>query len=78
MSACATASAAGRSTMRTVPRNCASYPTRHSARIFATPSHMARAFSFNGLGNAFRITAISGGWHVAPSFAGARSMPGAS
>jgi 2-methylfumaryl-CoA hydratase len=31
---------------------------------------LARALSFNGLGNAFRIVAIHGGRHVAPSFAG--------
>lgn len=42
MSAFAIASGAGRSTMRTVPRDCATQPsTRHSARIFATPSHVA-------------------------------------
>jgi 2-methylfumaryl-CoA hydratase len=31
---------------------------------------LARALSFNGLGNAFRIAALNGGRHVAPSFAG--------
>jgi 2-methylfumaryl-CoA hydratase len=31
---------------------------------------VARALSFNGLGNAFRIAAINGGRHVAPCFAG--------
>jgi 2-methylfumaryl-CoA hydratase len=31
---------------------------------------LARALSFNGLGNAFRIAAINGGRHLAPSFAG--------
>lgn len=31
---------------------------------------MARALSFNGLGNAFHIAAINGGRHVAPCFAG--------
>jgi 2-methylfumaryl-CoA hydratase len=31
---------------------------------------LARALSFNGLGNAFRLAAINGGRHVAPSFAG--------
>jgi 2-methylfumaryl-CoA hydratase len=31
---------------------------------------LARALSFNGLGNAFRIAAIHGGRHVNPSFAG--------
>ena len=31
---------------------------------------MARAASFNGLPNAFKIAAINGGRHVAPSFAG--------
>ena len=31
---------------------------------------LARALSFNGLGNAFHITAINGGRHVAPLFAG--------
>jgi len=31
---------------------------------------LARALSFNGLGNACRIAAINGGRHVAPSFAG--------
>ncbi|MGE0661301.1 MAG: MaoC family dehydratase, partial [Reyranellaceae bacterium] len=31
---------------------------------------IARALSFNGLANAFRIAAINGGSHVAPSFAG--------
>ncbi|MFQ6017951.1 MAG: MaoC family dehydratase [Kiloniellaceae bacterium] len=31
---------------------------------------LVRALSFNGLGNAFRIAAINGGRHVAPSFAG--------
>jgi 2-methylfumaryl-CoA hydratase len=31
---------------------------------------LARALSFNGLANAFRVAAIHGGRHVAPSFAG--------
>jgi 2-methylfumaryl-CoA hydratase len=31
---------------------------------------LARALSFNGLGNAFHVTAINGGRHVAPMFAG--------
>lgn len=31
---------------------------------------LARALSFNGLGNAFRILAVNGGRHVNPSFAG--------
>jgi 2-methylfumaryl-CoA hydratase len=31
---------------------------------------LARALSFNGLANAFRIAAINGGRHVAPTFAG--------
>jgi 2-methylfumaryl-CoA hydratase len=31
---------------------------------------LARALSFNGLANAFRIAAINGGRHVAPAFAG--------
>ena len=31
---------------------------------------LARCFSFNGLGNAFKVAAINGGRHVAPSFAG--------
>ncbi len=31
---------------------------------------LARCLSFNGLGNAFKIAAINGGRHVAPSFAG--------
>jgi len=31
---------------------------------------LARALSFNGLGNAFHITAINGGRHIAPLFAG--------
>jgi len=31
---------------------------------------IARALSFNGLGNAFRIAALNGGRHVAPCFAG--------
>ena len=31
---------------------------------------LARALSFNGLANAFRIAAINGGRHVNPSFAG--------
>lgn len=31
---------------------------------------LARAFSFNGLANAFKIVAINGGRHVAPIFAG--------
>jgi 2-methylfumaryl-CoA hydratase len=31
---------------------------------------LARALSFNGLGNAFHISAINGGRHVAPLFAG--------
>jgi 2-methylfumaryl-CoA hydratase len=31
---------------------------------------LARALSFNGLGNAFRIAAFNGGRHVAPCFAG--------
>ena len=31
---------------------------------------LARALSFNGLGNAFHIAAINGGRHVAPTFAG--------
>jgi 2-methylfumaryl-CoA hydratase len=32
---------------------------------------LARALSFNGLANAFHVTAINGGRHVAPLFAGA-------
>jgi hypothetical protein len=32
---------------------------------------LARAISFNGLGNAFHIAAINGGRHVSPMFAGA-------
>ncbi len=31
---------------------------------------LARALSFNGLANAFKLVAINGGQHVAPSFAG--------
>jgi 2-methylfumaryl-CoA hydratase len=31
---------------------------------------LARALSFNGLGNAFHVAAINGGRHVAPLFAG--------
>jgi 2-methylfumaryl-CoA hydratase len=31
---------------------------------------LARALSFNGLGNAFHVSAINGGRHVAPLFAG--------
>jgi 2-methylfumaryl-CoA hydratase len=31
---------------------------------------LARALSFNGLGNAFAVAAINGGRHVAPLFAG--------
>ncbi len=31
---------------------------------------LARALSYNGLGNAFHIAAINGGRHVAPLFAG--------
>jgi 2-methylfumaryl-CoA hydratase len=31
---------------------------------------MARSLSFNGLANAFRVAAINGGRHVAPTFAG--------
>jgi 2-methylfumaryl-CoA hydratase len=31
---------------------------------------LARALTFNGLGNAFKIAAINGGRHVAPLFAG--------
>jgi 2-methylfumaryl-CoA hydratase len=31
---------------------------------------IARSLSFNGLGNAFKLAAINGGRHVAPSFAG--------
>src|SRR5207248_8295527 len=31
---------------------------------------LARALSFNGLANAFHITAINGGRHVSPFFAG--------
>ncbi|MGI9480134.1 MAG: MaoC family dehydratase [Hyphomicrobiaceae bacterium] len=31
---------------------------------------MARSHSFNGLGNAFKLLAINGGRHVAPSFSG--------
>jgi 2-methylfumaryl-CoA hydratase len=31
---------------------------------------LARSLSFNGLGNAFKIAAINGGRHVAPTFAG--------
>jgi len=31
---------------------------------------LARCFSFNGLGNAFKVAAINGGRHVAPVFAG--------
>ena len=34
------------------------------------PISLARALSFNGLGNAFHVTAINGGRHVAPLFAG--------
>lgn len=34
------------------------------------PISLARALSFNGLGNAFHIAAINGGRHVAPLFAG--------
>ena len=32
---------------------------------------LARALSFNGLGNGFHVSAINGGRHVAPLFAGA-------
>jgi 2-methylfumaryl-CoA hydratase len=32
--------------------------------------NLARALSFNGLANAFRIAAINGGRHIAPTFAG--------
>src|SRR3569833_1977864 len=31
---------------------------------------LARALSFNGLGNAFHVTAINGGRHVSPLFSG--------
>jgi 2-methylfumaryl-CoA hydratase len=31
---------------------------------------LARALSFNGLANAFRVAALNGGRHVAPCFAG--------
>lgn len=31
---------------------------------------LARAISFNGLANAFKVVAINGGRHVAPTFAG--------
>jgi len=31
---------------------------------------LARSLSFNGLGNAFKLVAINGGRHVAPTFAG--------
>lgn len=31
---------------------------------------LARSLSFNGLGNAFKVAAINGGRHVAPTFAG--------
>ncbi|MCB1478442.1 MAG: MaoC family dehydratase [Rhodobiaceae bacterium] len=31
---------------------------------------LARALSFNGLGNAFHVAAVNGGRHVAPAFAG--------
>src|SRR5258706_2590193 len=31
---------------------------------------LARALSFNGLENAFRVVALNGGRHVAPCFAG--------
>lgn len=31
---------------------------------------LARAISFNGLANAFKVAAINGGRHVAPTFAG--------
>ncbi|MCB0057189.1 MAG: hypothetical protein KDE45_09195, partial [Caldilineaceae bacterium] len=31
---------------------------------------LARALSFNGLGNAFRVAAINAGRHVSPCFAG--------
>ena len=31
---------------------------------------LARSLSFNGLANAFRVAAINGGRHVAPTFAG--------
>ena len=34
------------------------------------PISLARALSFNGLGNAFHIAAINGGRHVSPLFAG--------
>ncbi len=34
------------------------------------PISLARALSFNGLGNAFHVAAINGGRHVAPLFAG--------
>ena len=33
-------------------------------------SSISRAMSFNGLANAFRIVAVNGGRHVAPTFAG--------
>jgi 2-methylfumaryl-CoA hydratase len=31
---------------------------------------LARSLSFNGLANAFRVAALNGGRHVAPTFAG--------
>ena len=37
---------------------------------------LARALSFNGLGNAFHVAAINGGRHVAPLFAGAPCLHG--
>ena len=37
---------------------------------------LARALTFNGLGNAFHVAAINGGRHVAPLFAGAPCLHG--
>ena len=46
--------------------------TRFGRRLFygGVAISLARALSFNGLGNAFKIAAINGGRHVAPLFAG--------
>ena len=46
--------------------------SRHGRRLIygGHVISLARALSFNGLGNAFHIAAINGGRHVAPLFAG--------
>jgi 2-methylfumaryl-CoA hydratase len=52
--------------------NFAARETRFGKRLIygGIAISLARALTFNGLGNAFRIAAINGGRHVAPLFAG--------